>query len=294
MKIALDPYMYRHLPIPEMVNKVAELGYEYIELSPRDDFLPFYKYPRVDKARIKEFKKALSDTGVKLSSLLPMQHWAGPNEEDRQAAVRNWKRCIEVAVEMEVDLVNTEFTGHNDKPYICEQMFIKSMDELIPIFEREGIKVDIQAHPFDFIERNNDAVDLIRAFDKDWINYFYAVPHTFFYDDGKGDIPAMFDYAGDKLKHINIADTFNHKASSCLRYVVNPPGVHATVHQHLDIGKGDINWEMLWNKLRAINFDGIVTVAVFGEEHRADESSRYMLETITRELVFNNNATVAK
>ena len=41
MKIALDPYMYRHLPIPKMVDKVAELGYEYIELSPREDFLPF-------------------------------------------------------------------------------------------------------------------------------------------------------------------------------------------------------------------------------------------------------------
>ncbi|MEW9674445.1 sugar phosphate isomerase/epimerase, partial [Ammoniphilus sp. 3BR4] len=35
MKIALDPYMYRHLPIPQMVEKAAELGFEYIELSPR-------------------------------------------------------------------------------------------------------------------------------------------------------------------------------------------------------------------------------------------------------------------
>lgn len=285
MKIALDPYMYRHLPIPKMVEKVAELGYEYIELSPRDDFMPFYKYPRVDKARIKEFKKALSDTGVKLSSLLPMQHWAGPDEADREAAVRNWKRVIEIAVEMDVDVLNTEFTGHSDKPYICEQMFVRSMEELIPYIEKEGLNVHIQAHPFDFIEKNNEAIDFIRGFDKDWLGYFYAVPHTFFYDNGKGDISAMIDYAGDKLKHINIADTFNHKASSCLRYVVNPPGVHATVHQHLDIGKGDIEWDVLFSKLREIKFDGIVTSAVFGEEHRADESSSFMLDRICKELV---------
>jgi myo-inositol catabolism protein IolH len=284
MKIALDPYMYRHLPIPKMVDKVAELGYEYIELSPRDDFMPFYKYPRVDKVRIKEFKKALSDTGVKLSSLLPMQHWAGPDEADREAAVRNWKRVIEIAVDLDVDVLNTEFTGHNDKPYACEQMFVRSMEELIPFIEKEGIKVDIQAHPFDFIENNNEAVDFIRGFDKEWLNYFYAVPHTFFYDNGKGDIATMLDYAGDKLTHINLADTFNHKASSCLRYVVNPPGVHATVHQHLDIGKGDIDWDVLFSKLREIKFDGIVTAAVFGEEHRADESSKFMLDRISREL----------
>jgi myo-inositol catabolism protein IolH len=284
MKIALDPYMYRHLPIPKMVEKVAELGYEYIELSPRDDFFPFYKYPRVDKARIKEFKNALRDTGVKLSSLLPMQHWAGPDESDREAAVRNWKRCIEVAIDMEVDTFNTEFTGHSDKPYICEQMFMRSMEELLPIFEREGFKLHIQAHPFDFIERNNEAVDLIRGLDKDWLNYFYSVPHTFFYDDGKGDIASMLEYAGTKLKHINIADTYNHKASSGLRYIVNPPGVNATVHQHLDIGQGDINWDMLFSKLREMKFDGIATVAVFAWEDRADESSRFMLERVKKEL----------
>jgi myo-inositol catabolism protein IolH len=284
MKIALDPYMYRHLPIPKMVEKVAELGYGYIELSPREDFLPFYKYPRVDKARIKEFKAALRDTGVKLSSLLPMQHWAGPGEADREAAIRNWKRCIEVAVEMDVNVLNTEFTGHNDKPYLCEQMFMRSMEELLPIIEKEGIELHIQAHPFDFIERNDQAVDLIRGLDKDFVGYFYAAPHTFFYDEGKGDIASMLKYAGPKLKHVNIADTFNHKASSCLRYVVNPPGVHATVHQHLDIGKGDINWDLFFSTLRDMKFDGIATVAVFGEEHRADESSRYMLERVTKEL----------
>jgi len=267
-----------------MVEKVAELGYQYIELSPREDFLPFYKYPRVDKAKISEFKNALRDTGVNLASLLPMQHWAGPDEADREAAVRNWKRCIEVAVELGVNVLNTEFTGHNDKPYICEQMFMRSMEELLPIFEREGLNLDIQAHPYDFIERNNEAVDLIRGLDKDWLNYFYAAAHTFYYDDGKGDIAAMFEYARSKLKHVNIADTYNHKASSGLRYIVNPPGINATIHQHLDIGQGEINWDVFFSKLREMKFDGIATVAVFAWEDRADESSRFMLERVTKEL----------
>ncbi|MCM3551178.1 sugar phosphate isomerase/epimerase family protein [Shouchella clausii] len=285
MKIALDPTMYKHLPLKKMVDKAAELGYEYIELSPRDDFLPFYKYPRVDKAKIKELKNACRDAGVQITSLLPMQHWAGPEEEDREAAVRNWKRCIEIAVELDVDLVNSEFTGHSDKPYKCEQMFMRSMEELMPIFEREGIKLDIQAHPFDFIERNHEAVDLIRGLDKDWINYFYSVPHTFFYDDGKGDIAAMLDYAGDKLTHINIADTYNHRASENLRYIVNPPGANVTVHQHLDIGQGEIDWDTLFSKLREMKFDGIATIAVFAWFDRADESSRFMLERVKRELL---------
>ncbi len=46
MKIALDPFMFRHVPLTELPGLVADLGYEYIELSPREDFLPFYRHPR--------------------------------------------------------------------------------------------------------------------------------------------------------------------------------------------------------------------------------------------------------
>lgn len=285
MRIALDPYMYRHLSIPKMVEKTAELGYQYIELSPREDFLPFYKYPRVDKARIREFKKALSDNGVQLSSLLPLYHWAGPDEEMREAAVRNWKRAIQVAVEMDCELINTEFSGHADKALLCEQQFMRSMEELLPIFEREGVKLDIQAHPYDFCERNNESVDIIRGLDVDFVNYLYAAPHTFFYDDGKGDIASMLKYAGDKLSHLIIADTYNHRASSNLRYIVNPPGVTATVHQHLDIGQGEVDWVTFFATLREMKFDGIATVAVFAWEERADESCRFMLDKVRSELL---------
>lgn len=284
MRIALDPYMYRHLSLPKMVEKVAELGYEYIELSPRDDFLPFYKYPRVDKERVREFKHALSANGVKLSSLLPLYHWSHPEESMRESAVRNWKRAIQVAVDMECDLMNTEFSGQSDKPLVCENQFMRSMEELLPLFEREGIKLDIQAHPYDFCERNNESVDIIRGLDKPWVNYLYAVPHTYFYDDGKGDIAAMLDYAKSKLTHLIIADTYNHRASSNLRYIVNPPGVTATVHQHLDIGQGEIPWGTFFKSVRDIGFDGIATVAVFAWEERADESSRMMLAEVKKGL----------
>ena len=109
MKIALDPYMHRHVPLLDLPRFVAELGYEYIELSPRADFLDWWVYPRAYPERIKAFKQALKDHGVKLATLLPMYRWASPVESERQTAVRNWKRAIEVAVEMGCDTMNSEF-----------------------------------------------------------------------------------------------------------------------------------------------------------------------------------------
>jgi myo-inositol catabolism protein IolH len=39
MRIALDPHMHRHLSPEELARKVAELDHEWIEFSPREEFL---------------------------------------------------------------------------------------------------------------------------------------------------------------------------------------------------------------------------------------------------------------
>ncbi|KKM20028.1 hypothetical protein LCGC14_1649700 [marine sediment metagenome] len=99
MKIALDPFMHRHLSLEAPPSKVAELGYEWIELSPRGDFLEWFKAPRVFPDRIRSFKTALRDANVGIASLLPMYRWASNDEEERRAAVRHWKRAVEIAGE---------------------------------------------------------------------------------------------------------------------------------------------------------------------------------------------------
>ncbi len=41
MRIALDSYMHRHLPLQEPRPLAARLGYEWIELGPRGDLQPY-------------------------------------------------------------------------------------------------------------------------------------------------------------------------------------------------------------------------------------------------------------
>jgi myo-inositol catabolism protein IolH len=284
MKLALDPFMLRHLPLPELVRTVADIGYQYIELSPREDFIPFYVHPRADDDAVAALKRALRETGVQISSVLPLYRWSGPDEDDRQAAVRYWKRAIEITAELGCGLMNSEFNGRHEEPANCEAQFWRSMEELLPLFEREGIGLNLEAHPYDFCELNTPAVDLVRAINKPWVNYLYCAPHTFHLSDGAGDVAAMLRYAGSKLAHLHIADSFNHKASSGNRYIINPPDSTATIHQHLDIGQGEVDWDAFFGTLRELNFDGIATACVFAWEERARDSSVFMLDRIAKEL----------
>ncbi len=70
------------------------------------------------------------------------------------------------------------------------------------------------------------------------------------------------------------------RASGRRALIVNPPGSPARVHQHLDIGQGEVDWDVFFRTLAEVNFDGIATVCIFAWEERARESSTYNLEQI--------------
>ena len=51
VKILLDPSMYHpHLSVAQECQKAADLGYSYLELSPRWDFHEWHHYPKVDRS----------------------------------------------------------------------------------------------------------------------------------------------------------------------------------------------------------------------------------------------------
>ncbi|NWK76768.1 sugar phosphate isomerase/epimerase family protein [Aquitalea sp. LB_tupeE] len=293
MKLALDPYMHRHLSLPELCRKTAELGYRHIELSPRADLLQWWAMPRANSERLAGFKQAMREHGVSLATLQPMYRWASPFEDERQAAMKYWKKAIEIAVELECDTLISEFgrgaapersaglgAGINT-PEQCEAAFWRSMEELVPIIEREGLQLSIEPHPEDWIETFQPALDIVQVIGSPNVKLSYIAPHTFYYGD---DMGAMLRAAAPVLAHVRVADTFNHKASSGLRYIVNPPGANVRVHQHLDIGQGEIDWDVFFATLADIGFDGVLSSCVFAWEERADASSRFMLSEMQRYL----------
>jgi myo-inositol catabolism protein IolH len=277
MKLALDPYMFRTVPLLELPGVVADLGYEWIELSPREDFIPFFNHPRVDDAGVAAFRKALQSAGVGVSSVLPLFTWSGPDEEDRKAAVRYWKRAIQIASDLGADTMNSEFNGNPREPAACERQFWKSMEELLPEFEKAGIRLVLEPHPDDWEEDGKRAVDLIRGINSPNVSFLYCAPHTFHQGN---DCDGIMDKAGDLLTMVHVADAYDHTASSGLRYIVNPPGSQVTVHQHLDIGQGEVDFDQFFAGLERIGFDGVVTSCVFAWEDRATDSSLYMRDTI--------------
>ena len=159
------------------------------------------------------------------------------------------------------------------------------MEELLPVFEREGVELRLEPHPDDFVEDGLVAVDMVRGINSPLVSLpVLRAAH----------VPHGRQHGGDhgvrRATLIDPASTWptpsTTRASSGLRYIVNPPGSTARVHQHLDIGQGEVDWDLFFATLKRLGFGdsdrNIMTACVFAWEDRARESSLFMREAIRR------------
>ncbi|WP_271290740.1 sugar phosphate isomerase/epimerase family protein [Propionibacterium freudenreichii] len=283
--IALDPNMYyASMSTAQTLFKAAELGFDYVELSPNTEFHFWHRYPKADDDFVAGLNKAQKDSGVTVRTLNPVFNWSSTDEQERAAQVRNWRRLLELADQINVREIVSEFSGNPNTPVRCEEQWYKSIFELAPDFEKYGITLSMEAHPYDFVECHDDAYSIVRGTNLDWIGYEFCCPHTFHLDDGVGDVERMITSCAPKLREVHVADTLNHRANDGNRYIVNPPGVDARVHQHSEIGKGEVPFDKVFETLRAVGFDGVLSLCVFGFHEHADEINRRMLERVRSEL----------
>jgi myo-inositol catabolism protein IolH len=250
-------------------------------MTPHPDLIPFFNHPKGDDDLVKQLKKAVKDAGIEIASTLPVLRWSGPDEDAREAAVRSWKRVIRITADLGVDTIGTEFNGRPERAEESERAFYRSLEELVPIIEKEGIKVFIDPHPDDFVENGLAAWRVIRGINSKNFGMVYVGSHTFH----MGNQPAeILDAAKGRVGIVHMSDTMDHTASNGLRYITNPPGNAVRVHQHLRIGAGDVNFDQMFQGLNANGFlnnpNSVLCSSVFAENENAREMSIWQREAI--------------
>ena len=277
-KVSLNSYHFRAYAVDELPAIVARMGYRCLDLSPREDFVPLYAHPRAGAAEIASFKKALDNAGVELTALYGLFKWSSADELERAGGARYMNRTIEIAAELECNVVTTEFGTSRFTRLASESQFWRSMDEVLPVLEKHGVEMRIEPHPDDFVENGNTGVDMVKGIGSPHVTYLYCVPHTY-HMDADGDIAGMVRYAGRLLTHVHVADAFHLS-----KYITNPDDTDVRIHQHLDIGQGDIDFDELFSSLAEIGFGGTLSSCVTASTERAEDSARYMLERINSYL----------
>lgn len=274
MKFAMDPAMLYNKSLSEVFSIAENIGYPYIELSPREDFLPGKRGRRATMSQVKEVERAIQNTGVGLASVMVVYDWASPDPSLQKISVDYWKQAIEVVADVGCDRINTEFAGDPRRPLESEASFWRSVEDLLPILESKKIQVFIEPHPYDFVESGTRAADLIRGIRSTSFGYLYCTPHTFHLG---GEIAEQIRSTRDIMGHVHIADTFRP-----FRIIVNPQNADVRVHQHLDVGQGEVDWQCVFETLASEHYEGVLTVCVFAWPDKAVESLKKNKDAVQR------------
>ncbi|UVI35623.1 sugar phosphate isomerase/epimerase family protein [Brevibacterium spongiae] len=282
MKIAYDPTPLHHTHrLLDFPAATADLGFDHLQLTPHPDFATHFRYPKMDRDLIRRFKQAVEAAGITIPALLPVQRIAWPDEAKRVAAVKNFRRVIEIAVDLDVRTINTEFSGRPEAFEDSEESFYRSMDELLPVIEKEGLALNFDPHPDDFVEDGHEAWRGLRGLDSEAIGFVYVASHTFHYGDC---LETLADELGERLRAVYISDAFDHRASHGLRYIANPPTTSARVHQHLKAGDGDVDFDALFATVARTGFldreDSLIVSNVFAENENNESVSRFQKKRI--------------
>ena len=156
--------MIRDRSFDQVCQFASEKGYEGIELSPRDEFLPLFEPPPATGVQIADLKRSLRNHAIELASMWTVYRWAEPDDpETCDTAVERFRRFIEIAVEFECSRISSEFSGQHKDLERSEAAFRRSIDKVMPVVERERLTLSIDPHPGDFVEDGYRAMDRIRS-----------------------------------------------------------------------------------------------------------------------------------
>ena len=229
------------------------------------------------KRELNRLTSLLSDNGLRLAALFALpgfdpSKWskfsygmASPVEAERRKGVQMMKRAIKNAVTLDCRSLLSELSGDFRHKRASDKAFRKSMSEIIPELEDNGVTLSFEAHPGDYVEDSYDAVALLSSFGSKQIRYNYCIAHTFVLRHTPSEIVSN---AKDLMAWVHFADTLDPwRIFFCPTY---KPKV--TPHLHLMPGLGDIKFEEAISSLKGIGYRGFLSIHPFSHLDRAEEA----------------------
>ena len=150
----------------DLPDVVARMGYSWMELSPKDDFIPFFRHPRADDATVTALRKARcgrrrrNRLGAAGTSVVRARRGRAPGRRTGvEAANPDDGRPRRATV------MNSEFNGRSRGQPERRRGASSCLgyDELAPVFEAEDVTLVLEPHPDDFVEDGHAAVNMVPA-----------------------------------------------------------------------------------------------------------------------------------
>jgi sugar phosphate isomerase/epimerase len=247
-------------PYDDGIKRIARLGFKAIELIAWDRAaLDDYYTPHT----IKHLRDMIASEGLALSEFVSTPPgMASPDKRIRDAAVDHFKRQVEVGVALGTNLINSVSAYPFDirAPHITVlphvQMFqvdyppgldwgqnwldyVDVIRRCCAICEDAGVKYALEPHPHRYMANAAGMLRLIEHVQSPALGMNLDPSHLF----PMGELPNSVVYQlGSRILHCHFSDN------------------DGLTNVHWRPGKGKIDWAALMQALKAVGFDGVISI----------------------------------
>lgn len=282
---AAESFMLGRYPLPESLRRLREAGFTAVEI-----LVPHRIAAGADEAEVSALRRQINHHSLELVALSGGWPLAAPDSECRMHAVATLQAVVELAARLGCPTVTSEINGGTSiREAESVTAFRQSIEDLIPVLDREGITLAVEPHPGDVVEEHSVGLGLVRDFSHPSVGYLFCTPHTFVLGD---DAAAMIRDAGDSLAYVHIADT-NRQSRIVVGYrakgypnalVTDEFRDTMTAHEHLMLGRGDVDFRALASALHDVGYHGILSAVPFEIDSPSDlRQTLNSMEALTSE-----------
>ena len=281
MKLAFSTNAYLKFSFAEAVSRLAKIGYAGVEIMAD---VP-HAWPA---CLLEEQKKAIRDQlaacGLTISNINAFMmnaindrrqkywhpSWIEPDRNYRHIRVDHTIRALTLAKELGAPNITTE-PGGPVQPggswSAALKLFVEELKPVIEHAEKVGVLLLIEPEPGLLIETAEQFEQLMKHIDSPAVGLNFDVGHAYCV----GDDPAPTIHRLAKhIRHFHLED------------------IAATrVHHHLVPGEGAIDFAATFEAIRAIGYNGWVTIELYPYVDDPDLAARTALERIRKLQIAN-------
>ena len=249
MKYSFNTWAFSHFPcwvpsypIEEVIKRLAEIGYDALELGcAQPQAWPYF----TDKEKRASVRKTLKENNLRISSVLPAPgggpggNIASANVLEREWTKQYWKDCIDLGLEMDDCTTLLCVCGwyiYGTRKRDAWKWAMESISEVAEYGAKNGVTLMLEPTATDsnLVESCEDAINMMEDIGMENVKLMFDTTHALY----RNEVPSDYVYLmNENLKHIHMAD-YNRKA----------PGTNGC------------DFVEIMQALKDINYDGYITM----------------------------------
>lgn len=271
IRFAFSTNAFRKFSLEEALRAIRAAGYEGFELMlDAPHAFPAHLTPEAIAAlreTVRAGGMAISNLNAFMMSAVRDFHhpsWIEPDPAFRRLRVEHTAASCRVGQALGATRLSTEpggpLEGMEEKA--AWALFKAGLAEVLPTAEATGVKVLVEPEPSLLIERSDQIARLLDEMPSPWLGMNFDIGH--FYCVGE-DPAALIRRFGKRVEHVHCEDIKADRR-----------------HFHHTPGEGAIDFHAVFEALRAVGYDGWVTVELYPFLDRPGDVAKRALEHLKK------------